>query len=134
MTTSHGKKTVITIATKDISPFTKNSQVERGASTHNVTGYGVDDELYAGGLRNNKVTCSGIYDNTVLVGPSIVLKGAVGTTLAVVRKVEGTGTGLPQSAFNAVLEKFVETSPHDDMVSWSADFQITGPITETTQP
>jgi hypothetical protein len=134
MTTSHGKKTVLTIATKDISPFTKNSQLERAATTHNTTGYGVDDELYAGGIRNNKFTCSGVYDNTVSVGPSLVLKGVVGSILAIVRKVEGTGTGLPQSAFNAVLEKFVETSPHDDIVSWSADFQISGPVTESVQP
>lgn len=134
MTTSHGKFTVITVATKDISPYTKNSQIERAASTHNTSGYGIDDETYAGGMRNNKFTCSGIYDNTVLVGPSIVLRGVVGSTLAIVRKVEGTGTGKPNQAFNAVLEKFVESNPHDDMVTWSADFQISGAVTETTQP
>lgn len=134
MTTSHGRSTIITVATKDISPYTKNSQVERAAGTHNTTGYGLDDETYTGGLRNNKFTCSGVYDNTALVGPSIVMKAIVGTTVAIVRKVEGTGTGKPQSAFNAVLEKFVETSPHDDIVTWAADFQISGPITETTQP
>jgi hypothetical protein len=134
MTVSHGKNTIITVVTKDISPYTKNSQIERAAATHNTTGYGVDDELYAGGLRNSKFTCSGVYDNTVLVGPSIVMGGVVGSTLAIIRKVEGTGTGKPQQAFNAVLEKFVESNPHDDMVTWSADFQITGPVTLTTQP
>lgn len=134
MTTSHGRFTIITVATKDISPFTKNSQIERAAGTHDITGYGVDDKLYAGGTRDNKFTCSGVYDNTVLVGPSIVLAGVVGSTLAIIRKVEGTGTGKPQQAFNAVLEKFVESNPHDDMVTWSADFQITGPVTPTTQP
>lgn len=134
MATSHGKKTVITIATKDISPYTKNSELNKTAATHNTTGYGVDDELYAGGLRNNKFTCSGVYDNTVSTGPRNVLNAAVGTILAIVRKVEGTGTGLPQDAFSAVLEKYVESNPHDDMVTWSADFQISGPVTTTAQP
>lgn len=134
MTTSHGKSTIITIATKDISPYTKNSSLERAAKTHDVTGYGVDDELYSPGLRGHKFTCSGVYDNTALVGPRNVLAAAVATVLAIIRKVEGTGTGKPQEAFNAILEKYVETSPHDDMVSWSADFQVTGPITTTAQP
>lgn len=136
MATAHGKLTKITIATKDISPFTKNSQLERAASVHNVTGYAPtgDAELYAGGTKNAKFTCSGFYDNTASVGPRIVLVGLEGTTLAIVRNVEGTGTGKPNEAFSAVLEKYVETNPHDEMVSWSADFTVTGVITVTALP
>ena len=134
MTAAHGKQTVITIATKDISPFTKTSNYERTAPAHSTTGYGVDDELYAGGVRVNTFTCGGAYDNTVLVGPRIVLHAAVGTTVAVVRKVEGTGTGKPQDSFNAVVTKYAESSPYDDIVSWSAEFQISGPITTIAQP
>lgn len=133
MSTSHGKLTVITVATKDISPYTKTSSLERGAAVHNTTGYGVDDEVNAGGLRNGKFTCGGVYDNTASVGPRNALNGLVGTVVAVVRKVEGTGTGKPNDAFNAVLEKYVETNPHDDMVTWSADFTVSGPVTSTTQ-
>lgn len=136
MATAHGKLTKITIATKDISPFTKNSQLERAASTHNTTGYAPtgDAETYAGGTKNFKFTCSGVYDNTVSVGPRIVLLGQEGNTLACVRNVEGIGTGKPNDAFNAILEKYVESNPHDDMVTWSADFQGTGVITTTALP
>jgi hypothetical protein len=136
MATAHGKLTVITIAAKDISPYTKNSSLERNAKTHDVTGYAPtgDATIYSGGLRDAKFTCSGVYDNTALVGPRIVLVGQEGNSLAIVRKVEGTGTGKPQEAFNAILEKYVETNPNDDMVTWSADFQVTGPITVTAQP
>lgn len=134
MATAHGKATVLTVATKDISPYCKTSSLERGAKVHDTTGYGVDDELNAGGLKNGKFTVSGVYDNTVLVGPRIVLNPLVGTVVAVIRKLEGTGSGKPQDAFNAVLEKYVETSPHDDMVTWSADFTTSGPVTATTQP
>jgi hypothetical protein len=134
MATSHGKLTVVTVATKDISPFCKTSSLERAGKTHNTTGYGADDEVNAPGLRNGKFTVSGVYDNTVLVGPRIVLNPLVSTLVAVVRKVEGTGTGKPQDAFNAILEKYVETNPHDDMVTWSADFTISGPVTATAQP
>jgi hypothetical protein len=133
MAKAHGKSTVITVATKDISPYTKTSSYERSAKTHDVTGYGVDDEDYEGGLKGGKFTCGGVYDNTASVGPRNALHGLVGTKVAVVRKTEGTGTGKPQDAFNAVLEKYVESNPHDDMVTWSADFTIAGAVTSTTQ-
>jgi hypothetical protein len=134
VTTSHGKYTVVLVASNNVSPFVKNSSLEKSAKTHDITGYGVDDELYAGGLRGHTFTMSGVYDNTVTTGPRNLLNGQVGNTLAVIRRVEGTGTGKPQDAFNAILEKYVETNPHDDMVTWSADFKVTGPVTPTVQP
>jgi hypothetical protein len=133
MATAHGKATILTVATKDISPYTKTSSLERSAKVHDTTGYGVDDEVYAGGLRGGKFTCSGVYDNTASVGPRNALNSLVGTVVAIVRKVEGTGTGKPNDAFNAVLEKYTETNPHDDMVTWSADFTVSGAVTATTQ-
>jgi hypothetical protein len=134
MATSHGRFTKITVATKDISPYCKTSTYEKGADVHDTTGYGAVGKGKAGGLLDSKFTCGGTYDNTVLVGPRIVLHGAVGTTLAVVRNVEGTGTGKPNDAFNAVLVKYTESNPVDDMVTWSADFEIDGVVTTTALP
>jgi hypothetical protein len=134
MAVSHGRLTKVTIATKDVSPYIKTSTYERGADVHDTTGYGVADKKKAGGLRETKFTCSGVYDNTVSVGPRIVLHGNEGTTMPIVRNVEGTGTGKPNDAFNAVLAKYTETNPVDDMVTWSADFEIDGAVTTTALP
>lgn len=136
MATAHGKNTKVTVATKDISPYCKTSNYERTASTHNTTGYAPtgDAETYAGGLKGGKFTAGGTYDNTVSVGPRNALHGQEGVTQAIVRMVEGSGTGKPSDAFSAVLEKYAESNPHDDMVSWSAEWQITGPVTTTAQP
>jgi hypothetical protein len=136
MATAHGKLTVITINAKDISPFTKTSNIDETAKTHDVTGYGPtgDAEVYSGGLNSGKFTCGGVYDNTVLVGPRIVLKPLKGIITQIIRKVEGTGTGKPIDTFNAILEKYSESNPHDDMVTWSADFQISGPVVATVGP
>jgi hypothetical protein len=130
----HGKKTVITVATKDLSTWTKNSSLERNADLHDLSGYGIDDRVHGGGLRTNKFTMSGSYDDTAATSPKGVLSGAVGTSLAIVRKAEGTGTGKPQETFNAILEKYVETAPFDDYISWTADFTLSGGVTSTTQP
>jgi hypothetical protein len=44
------------------------------------------------------------------------------------------GTTKAQDSFSAVVGKYVETEPNDDMVTWSQDFTITGPIVATPQP
>lgn len=129
----HGKLTVLTVATKDISAATKTSTYEGTADVHDTTGYGVDDKLKAGGLREHKFTCGGTYDTTLSTGPRYVFKPALGTTVAVVRKPEGTGTGKPQDSFSGVVAKYSETAPCDDMVSWAAEIEIDGPVTTTTQ-
>lgn len=134
MATAHGRLTKITVATKDISPYTKTSTYEGSADFHDTTGYGATAHRKAGGLLDGKFTCGGTYDNTVSVGPRNALLSLVGTTVAVVRNVEGTGTGKPNDAFSAVLTKYTETNPVDDMVTWAAEFEIDGPVTTTALP
>lgn len=133
MSKMHGKNTVITVDTNDISPYCKTSTYTRSAKNHDSTGYGVDDEDYEPGLRGGKFVMGGRYDNTATVGPRNALHGKVGTKIAIVRQVEGAGTGLPQDAFNMTLDQYVETSPHDDLVDWSAEGTIAGGVTTTAQ-
>jgi hypothetical protein len=130
----HGKTTKITIAAKDISPYTKTSSFEKSADMHDTTGYGATDHTKAGGLGDGKFTCSGTYDNTASVGPRNALLALVGTTVACVRNPEGVGTGKPNDAFSGVLTKYVETNPVDDMVTWSAEVEISGAVVTTTLP
>lgn len=134
MSAVHGRFTVITVATKDISAFCKTSSYEGSADVHVTTGYGKTANTKNGGLLDGKFTCGGTYDNTAVTGPRVVLKPLLGTNVTVVRKPEGTGTGKPQDTFDAVLAKYVETNPVDDNVSWSAEFEISDVITTVAQP
>lgn len=129
----HGKDTEITVDGDAISAWTNTSELDRGADSHNVTCYGAEDEAHEGGIRKGKFTCGGIYENTASTGPGSVLDPLVGTKVPVVRKTEGTGTGKPSQAFDGVLVSYVETNPVADMVTWSAEFTVSGPVTKTTQ-
>jgi hypothetical protein len=133
MSASHGKHTIITVATNDISPYCTTSQLTRGGDKHDLTGYGKNDHVFQGGLKTGSFTCEGFYDNTATVGPRNALLSLVNTNVAVVRKVEGTGTGKPSEAFDALLEEYVETNPVADYVKWSAKFTVSDAITDTTQ-
>lgn len=128
----HGRNTVIIINGNDLSTYGNTSQMSRGAKTHETTTYGKDDETWSGGIRNGKFTFGGIYDNAV-GGPRAVLDPLVKETVSVIRRTEGTGAGRPQQSFSGVLENYVETNPVSDMIAWSAEVKVSGPVTPTTQ-
>lgn len=134
MATAHGRLTVIKVATKDISPYTKTSTFEDSADVHDTSGYGVTAKTKAGGLLDGKFTCSGTYDNTASTGPRNAIFPLLGTTAAIVRYPEGSTTGKPMDSFSAVVSKYTETNPVDDMVTWAAEFEISGPVTTGTVP
>lgn len=134
ITPTHGRLTVLTVATKDISLATKTSNFSGSADVHDTSGYGLTSRTKAGGIKDGKFTASGTYDLTASTGTPAALEGQEGTTHAIVRKVAGTGSGKPQESFSAVLSKFDVSAPFDDMVTWSAEWDVSGDVTRTTQP
>lgn len=129
----HGKNTVIKVATKDLSTFTDSSELERSADSHDTTTYGNNAHRKSGGLLDGGFKMSGTYDSTAVTGPRAVLEPLLGTIVAVIRQPEGTGAGKPQDSFNALVTKYVETSPTADMVKWSAEFEVDGDVDSTAQ-
>lgn len=128
----HGKNTFISLAGNDLSPFTKTSTFSRKADTHDVTTYGKNDHVFAGGLGNGDAAMSGVYDNTA-AGPRDVIEPLIGTTVTMIRRPEGTGVGLPQDSVSVVVQEYVETNPVDDMVAWSCSLQPSDAVTSTNQ-
>jgi|SRR5688572_3893866 len=128
----HGKVTVITLNGSDLSAFTKTSNFDRDYDVHDTTTYGKNDHVFAGGLGNSTFSMGGVYDNQA-TGPRDVIEPLLGTTVTLIRKPEGTGSGLPQDSVSVVVKKYVETSPTDDMVAWSCECQGTDAVTSTNQ-
>lgn len=129
----HGKNTVITIGGDDISEYCNTSELTRSADSHDITGYGKNSHVFQGGLRNGTASIGGIYDNTAGTGPAAVIKPLVGTTVELIRQIEGAGAGKPQDRVDVVVTQYVETAPVADMVTWTADLQLSDDIDETPQ-
>jgi hypothetical protein len=132
-TFTHGRLTVLKVATKDISGATKTSTFSGSADIHDVTGYGAAAHRKYGGLKDGKFTCGGTYDLQATTGTPTVLEGQEGSSFAIIRQVAGTATGKPQESFTGVLAKFDVTSPVDDMVTWSAEFEVDDVVNRTVQ-
>lgn len=133
-TPTHGRLAVLTVATLDVSLSVKTSTLEESADVHDTTGYTLANRTKAGGLIDGKFTASGLYDIGTVTGTALALEGQRGNTHALVLKITGAGTGKPQDVFSAVMSKFTKTDPVDDMVTWAAEWEITGAIVRTVQP
>jgi hypothetical protein len=132
VSSAHGKDEVWTIDGDDISYATKTSTWERNPDIHDITGYGKQNKVKRGGLKDGTFTCGGWYD-TGATGPRAVLEPLEATTVTLIHKPEGTGTGKPQRSVSVVVGKYSETGPVDDIVQWTCDFAMSDTVTNTTQ-
>lgn len=132
----HGKNTQITVAGSVVKA--KTSAFNRARDSHDTSGYGDDGHTFGGGLTNGTFTMSGVYDNTVTTGNIAVLEAAWEDTdndegaLEIVRYPEGNTSGKPKQTFTAVMTGLDQSDPVDDMVQWTANFQISGSVTPGT--
>jgi hypothetical protein len=129
----HGKDTFISIDGDDISSVTNTSTFTRTADSHDVTTYGEDNHVYVGGLGDGTCSIGGIYENTAVTGPRAVIEPLIGTNVTLIRQPEGTGSGLPQDSVDVLVVNYVETSPVADMVTWTAELQLSGAVDSTAQ-
>lgn len=132
MAFSHGRKTFLSLGGADLSSFTTTSTIEKTSDKHDVTTYGLDNHAYSGGLKDGTGSISGIYDNTV-AGPRAIITPLIGTTVTLIRRPDGTGAGKAQDLVTVLVEKYNETNPVADMVTWSCDVQMSGPVNSAPQ-
>jgi hypothetical protein len=116
----HSKLTVIIIDSNDVSTFCTDSNCEQSSGTEDNTTYGKNAVVKDGTLLDGAFGCSGKYDDGA-TGPRAVLKPLVGTKVNVKYRAEGTGAGLPQDSFDAVITKYTETAPVAGYRLWSLE-------------
>lgn len=120
MARKHSKLTVIMIDSNDVSTFCTDSTCEQSAGTEDNTTYGKDAVVKDPTLLTGAFSCGGKYDDGA-TGPRAVLKPLVGTKVNVKYRPEGTGSGLPQDSFDAVITKYTETAPVAGYRTWALD-------------
>lgn len=132
MAFQHGKDTFISLGAVDLSDFTTTSQIEQTADSHDVTTYGKDAHVKQGGLLDGTATMSGIYDNATTATPKLTIQPWVGQTKELIRKIPQAGGTVIVDTVDVVVKKYTETAPVADMISWSADFEMSDDLATTT--
>jgi len=130
----HGKDTLITVDSNDLSAFTKSSDYSVSTDSHDVTTYGQSGHVYQGGLTDGSFSMEGVYDDGATSPRDIIEPIRIArTAVTIVRQPEGAGSTLAQDSFSGLCTSYEESSPVDDMVTWSAEFSISGAIDRTAQ-
>lgn len=132
MAFTHSKDTVIILGGNDISEFCNTSSLERSATSHDVTTYGKDAKVKQGGLKDGSTSIGGWYDNTA-AGPHDIIDPMVGTVVEMIRRPEGTGSGLPQQTVDVLVQNYVETAPIDDIIQWTAALELSDDVVSANQ-
>lgn len=130
----HGKGTVITIDGKSFTAFANKVTFSREADMHDTTTFGNNSKTYQAGLKDGTASVEGIYDNTAVTGPRAVLEPLIGgAAVTMVYRPEGTATGRPTASVSVLVKSYEQENAVDDMITWSADLQFSGDITDGTQ-
>lgn len=133
MSAVHSKHTYVSLAGNDLSQYLNDSDWTRSTDVRQLTTYGNDNEVYAGGLGDGSTDLSGTYDNTAVTGPRAVIEPLIGTNAVFVYRPEGTGAGLPERSVDVVVGEYKETHPVADYVMWTCKLQHSGDVTHSTQ-
>lgn len=130
---THGKTAQVTINAKDISPYVTSVTFERGNDTHDTTTFGSTSHSYIAGLIDGKMSVSGLWDKTALVGSEVVFNSMVGTAAGFpfVYGPEGSTAGNVKYTGTVVLDNYSESTPVADLVTFTAALKISGAVTLT---
>jgi hypothetical protein len=131
----NSKNAYVSVAGTDISAFCDNASLDRTNEQADTTPFQQAHKSSQSGLNSATYSIAGKYDPTATTGPAAVLTAAAlgGVAVSVVHRPEGTGSGLEQNAFSAILTSYKESTTAGDTTKFEAAFEVTGTITDTTQ-
>lgn len=128
----HGKDSVFTLATNDLSEYIDNVQFSDGVELAEITGLGSTSKSYIPGLKDATITISGRFDSEA-TGPEATLAAAVGgAAVAFEYGPEGSANGKVKRSGSVFVRSYAQTSPVGDVVAFTADLQVSGDLTTGT--
>ena len=136
MSFEHGKGAVFYLddavpTLRDLSAYVSSADINRSIDTPESTVFGLNDRTYIPGLAGATLSISGFWDSTATTGPDDVLQQNVGksTTSTFIFGPQGDVTGDVTYTGECIMTSYVVSAPVDGIVSFTADFQITGAVT-----
>ena len=113
---------------RDISNVLTDVSVSRTSDIAEVSAFSNTSKAYVSGLLDATITCSGDYDSTV----NGYLVGVLGTEVDFEFYPIGTTSGYPKTTGKVILTSYDRNPDVAGAVTFSANFQVTGNVTEGT--
>lgn len=136
----HGKNSYVQVDNSagtlvDLSSYIDNVDFSQPLETAEVTTFGDSAKEFIAGLKDGSFSLSGKFDPTLDAHMNGVVAALAAGTLAsasVVYGPQGSTSGQVKYTFEAIVTGYDVSAPVGDVLTWSAECQITGAITRTT--
>ena len=129
-TFAHGKSTDFAIddtggTSRNISDTLTDVSFPQTIDTAETTAFGSSNKSYIVGLKDTTISVSGIWDATV----DGYLSGTEPASRSFIFGPAGTTGGNVKYTGEAIMTNYSQSNPVGDVVSFTADFQVTGSVT-----
>lgn len=121
---------------RNLTPYITSIDFNQENDTHDDTTMGAEGHTFRPGLTNGTIAVAGIWDKTATTGADTVLQSLVGVEITVGFEYgpEGNTAGMVKKSGECVLSSYNESAPVADLVTWTANFQISGSVTKGVFP
>lgn len=134
----HGKSAVFKIDNSggtltDISAYCDNIDFPQSVETAETTTFGAASKTYIVGLKDSTISVSGKWDGAASA-VDVTLAGTLGQSASLTFEYgpAGATAGNVKYTGECYLTGYSVSAPVGDVVTFSADFQVTGNVTRTT--
>jgi len=141
MAFTHGKGAVFKLdnaagTLQVLTSFVDNVELNNTVDVAETTTMGAEAKTYLSAQSDATLSISGKFDGTAATGPHVIISGLIGleTTSSFEYGPEGSTTGKQKLLGECFLTSYVVSAPVGDVVTFTADFQVTGAVTVTTWP
>lgn len=119
-----------------LTAFVDNIDWNNTVDTAETTTMGAEAKTYLSGQSDATFSVTGKFDGTAVTGPHVILTGLVGleTTSSFELGPEGSTAGKQKILGECFLTNYTFSDPVGDVVSFNADFQVTGAVTYGVWP
>ena len=129
----HGKSTDFAIddtggTSRNISDTLNDVSFPQTIDTAETTAFGASNKSYIVGLKDTTISVTGIWDSTV----DGYLSGTEPASRTFIYGPAGSTSGNVKYTGEAIMTNYSQANPVGDVVTFTADFQVTGAVTRTT--
>lgn len=138
MAFTHGKNLAFKIdnaagTLQTLTSYVDSVEIANDVDMAETTTAGAEDKTFVSGAAGHSLSISGKWDSTATTGPDAILNGLIGleTTSTFEFGPEGSAVSKVKYTGECFMTNYTVSAPVGDVVSFTADFQITGAVTKT---
>lgn len=137
----HGKGLVFKIdnaagSLQTLTSYVDNVELNSSVDTGETTTAGVEDKTFVSGQAEHDLSIGGKWDDTATTGPDAVLHALIGleTSSTFEFGPGGSTNGKVKYSGECFLVGYSRSAPIGGVVAFTADFKITGAVTQGVWP